>query len=81
MLRSLILALTFLAATGAGAGVLAGLLAVVLLPGAGSEAGVLTGLRFQGGHWLLPLLVPLLAAVVAFAATRYAAMRVLGGLR
>ena len=67
--------------TGAGAGVLAGLLAVVLLPGAGSEAGVLTGLRFQGGHWLLPLLVPLLAAVVAFAATRYAAMRVLGGLR
>jgi cell division transport system permease protein len=79
--RAFVRRFTLRAATGAGAGVLAGLLAVVLLPGAGSEAGVLTGLRFQGGHWLLPLLVPLLAAVVAFAATRYAAMRVLGGLR
>ncbi|TNF22191.1 MAG: cell division protein FtsX [Rhodobacteraceae bacterium] len=65
---------------GAFAGVLAGLLAVLLLPSAGAEAGILTGLRFQGLNWLWPFLVPPLAAVVAFAATRWAAMRVLEDL-
>lgn len=79
--RAFVRRFTLRAAMGAGVGVIAGLLAVLLLPGASSEASILTGLRFQGGHWLLPLLVPVLAAVVAFAATRYAAMRVLGGLR
>ncbi|WP_323768683.1 cell division protein FtsX [Marinovum sp.] len=79
--RAFVRRFTLRAAMGAGVGVLAGLLAVLLLPGASSEASILTGLRFQGSHWFLPLLVPLLAAVVAFAATRYAAMRVLGGLR
>lgn len=79
--RAFVRRFTLRAAMGASVGVVAGLLAVLLLPGASTEASILTGLRFQGGHWLLPLVVPLLAAVVAFAATRYAAMRVLGGLR
>jgi cell division transport system permease protein len=32
-------------------------------------------------HWLWPLLIPPLGAVVAFVATREAAMRTLRGLR
>ncbi|CUH78021.1 cell division protein FtsX [Tropicibacter naphthalenivorans] len=65
---------------GAGVGTLVGLLAVLLMPGDSGAGGFLTGLRFEGWHWLLPLLVPPLAAVVAYLATQMAARRVLGGL-
>lgn len=78
--RAFVRRFTLRAALGASAGVLAGLAAVLLLPGAAAEAGILTGMRFEGLHWLWPLLVPPLAALVAFAATRWAAMRVLEGL-
>ncbi|MFW2543411.1 cell division protein FtsX [Primorskyibacter sp. 2E107] len=62
---------------GAGAGAALGLLAVAFMPGAGDTGAFLTGLRFQGLHWLYPILVPPLAALVAFLATGYAARRVL----
>ncbi|WGW05891.1 cell division protein FtsX [Tropicibacter oceani] len=62
---------------GAGAGTVLGLIAILAMPGAGDTGGFLTGLRFQGWHWLLPLLVPPLAALVAFLATGFAARRVL----
>ena len=71
---------TLRALTGAAAGVALGVVAVLLMPGAGSTAGFLTGLTFVGWHWIFPLLVPPLAAAVAFAATAAAARRVLGGL-
>jgi cell division transport system permease protein len=60
---------------GAAAGTLAGLLAILFMPGAVQAGGFLTGLRFAGWHWLLPMLVPPLAAVVAWAATTRAAPR------
>jgi cell division transport system permease protein len=41
------------------------------------EGGFLTGLGFQGWHWVWPLIIPLLAAAVAFVATRLAAQRTL----
>ncbi|MBS0126051.1 cell division protein FtsX [Aestuariicoccus sp. KMU-90] len=66
--------------TGAAAGMLAGMLAILFMPGGGEAGGFLTGLRFQSWHWLLPLLVPPLAALVAYAATRIAARRVLESL-
>lgn len=78
--RAFVRRFTIRALIGAFAGVIAGLVAVLLLPSAGAEAGILTGLRFQGLDWLWPFLVPPLAAVVAFAATRWAAMRVLEDL-
>lgn len=78
--RAFVRRFTLRALIGAFAGVVAGMLAVLLLPSAGAEAGILTGLRFQGLSWLWPFLVPPLAAVVAFAATRWAAMRVLEDL-
>ncbi len=60
---------------GATAGVAAGMIVVALMPAAAEEGGFLTGLGFQGAEWLWPLVIPLLAAIVAFVATRAAAFR------
>jgi cell division transport system permease protein len=49
------------------------MLAVAALPDAEAAGGFLTGLGFQGAGWLWPLLLPPLAAAIAFAATRFAA--------
>jgi len=49
------------------------------LPSTDVAGGFLTGLGFQGWHWLLPVAIPLLAALVAFFATRQAALRSLMG--
>ena len=68
---------TFRAMTGAAAGTFLAMLAVIMLPSAGEAAGFLTGLGFQGWHWFLPVLVPPLAAGVAYLATRKAATQVL----
>ena len=75
--RAFIRRFTLRALTGAAAGTLAGTLAVLLLPRTDVAGGFLTGLGFQGWHWLWPLIIPILAAVVAFAATRHAALRTL----
>lgn len=71
---------TLRALGGAGAGTLLGALALMLLPSASQEGGFLTGLGFQGAHWLLLLLIPVLAGVVAFIATRLAARNTLRSL-
>ena len=63
--------------TGAAVGTLAGMIAVWLLPSADVAGGFLTGLGFQGWHWLWPLVIPPLAGIVAFFATRAAALRML----
>ena len=66
---------TLRALTGAAIGMLAGLLGILLLPRADIAGGFLTGLGFRGTGWLLPLLIPPLAGLVAFFATRSAALR------
>ncbi|WP_333683883.1 cell division protein FtsX [Pontibaca methylaminivorans] len=66
---------TLRAAAGAAAGTMLGVLAIMALPPASEEGGFLTGLGFRGAGWLLPLLIPLLAGAVAWAATRSAARR------
>ncbi|WP_205627902.1 cell division protein FtsX [Ruegeria marisrubri] len=60
---------------GACAGTLFGMTAVLLLPGASEAGGFLTGIGFQGIGWVLPLLIPVTGAAVAFAATWVAARR------
>jgi cell division transport system permease protein len=65
---------------GAALGGILGLGAVFLLPAASREGGFLTGLGFQGWHWFLPLLLPLIVALLAFIATRAAALRILKDL-
>lgn len=62
---------------GAALGMLLGMGAVALLPDADEAGAFLTGLGFQGMHWLWPLAVPPVAAVVANLATRTAALRML----
>ncbi|GAA6200927.1 cell division protein FtsX [Aquicoccus sp. SU-CL01552] len=64
---------TLRALIGASVGVALGLGGVLLLPAASDEGGFLTGLGFRGLGWLLPLLIPVLGAAVAFAATWSAA--------
>lgn len=71
---------TLRALAGSAVGMALGMIGVWLMPEASNEGGFLTGLGFQGWGWLLPFLIPLLAAVVAFAATTRAANKRLGDL-
>lgn len=72
--RAFVRRFTLRALGGAAAGTFAGMIAVALLPAAETAGGFLTGLGFQGAGWLWPLTIPPLAAGVAFAATRAAAL-------
>ena len=72
--RAFVRRFTLRAFWGAAAGSAAGMIGVALLPRADAAGGFLTGLGFQGAGWLLPLLLPVLAGAVAFAATRAAAL-------
>lgn len=66
---------TFRALAGSGIGAVAGMIGIALLPPVDEAGGFLTGLGFQGAGWLLPLLLPPVAALVALLATRAAAFR------
>ena len=74
--RAFVRRFTLRALAGAAGGTTLGLGAVLLLPEAGES--FLTGIGFQGLGWIWPVLIPPLAAAVAFAATRQAALRMLG---
>jgi cell division transport system permease protein len=69
------------AAVGATVGTLCGMAGIAMLPGMNAAGGFLTGLGFQGWGWLLPLLIPVVAAAVGFFATRWAALKMLGAVR
>jgi len=75
--RAFVRRFTLRALLGAAVGTGLGTFAVLLLPRADAAGGFLTGLGFQGWHWLWPVTIPILAAVVAFVATRQAALRTL----
>ncbi|MDE9449432.1 cell division protein FtsX [Aliiroseovarius sp. Z3] len=68
---------TLRALGGASVGTVLGGLAILLMPSAGDQGNFLTGLGFEGWQWLWPLLIPPLAALVAFVATRQTAQTVL----
>ncbi|WP_182912924.1 cell division protein FtsX [Paracoccus onubensis] len=72
---------THRAAIGAAVGTVLGMAAIALLPDMQAAGGFLTGLGFSGWSWLLPFLVPLVAAVVGFFATRWAALKMLESVR
>lgn len=73
--RAFVRSFTLRALAGSAVGAALGMIGVSLLPSADAAGGFLTGLGFQGAGWLLPLLLPPAAAVVAFFATRLAAFR------
>ena len=73
--RAFVRRFTLRALMGAAIGTALGMIGVALLPSTDAAGGFLTGLGFQGSGWLLPLTLPLLAAIVAFVATRACAFR------
>lgn len=73
--RAFVRRFTLRAAVGALVGTALGMVGVAFLPRMDAAGGFLTGLGFQGAGWFLPLVLPLLAAIVAFVATRLAALR------
>ncbi len=75
--RAFVHRFTLRAFWGALAGVVIGLIAFQFLPSAQEPENFLTGLGFRGWHWFSPLVIPPVAAIVAFAATQLAAMRIL----
>lgn len=77
--RAFVRRFTMRALSGAAVGTVFGMLAVAVLPRASEQGGFLTGLGFQGAEWLWALVIPALAAFVAFWATRLAALRSLRG--
>jgi cell division transport system permease protein len=66
---------TLRALAGSAVGAAAGMIGIALLPPVDEAGGFLTGLGFQGAGWLLPLLLPPVAALVALLATGAAAFR------
>lgn len=73
--RAFVRRFTLRAGAGAIAGVLIGVLVVLLMPQGDPSGSLLLGVGFEGAEWIWPLLIPLLAAIVAFFATRAAAFR------
>lgn len=73
--RAFVRRFTLRALAGALVGTVLGMLGVAILPSADTAGGFLTGLGFQGATWLWPLMLPALAGLVAFLATRAAAFR------
>ena len=78
--RAFVRRFTLRALGGALVGTIAGMFAVALLPAAQEAGGFLTGLGFKGWHWFWPLILPPIAGILSFLATRRAAFRMLGGL-
>uniref|UniRef100_UPI0035B468DD cell division protein FtsX n=1 Tax=Paenirhodobacter enshiensis TaxID=1105367 RepID=UPI0035B468DD len=66
---------------GAVVGTVLAMIGLAILPAANEAGGFLTGLGFSGWGWLWPLLIPPVAAIVAYGATRGAAQRMLRGIR
>lgn len=78
--RAFVRRFTLRALLGAFVGTVLAMIATLFMPAAAEEGAFLTGLGFRGWHWILPLLIPPLAAFVAFWATRWAAFRTLSRL-
>ncbi|MDJ1006492.1 MAG: cell division protein FtsX [Paracoccaceae bacterium] len=72
--RAFVRRFTLRAAAGSAVGTAAAMAAIAVLPPAGGETSFLTGLGFRGLEWVWPLAVPVVAAIVAFWATRLAAL-------
>jgi len=73
--RAFVRRFTLRALSGATVGTILGAIVIALMPKSQTANGFLTGLGFQGGEWLWLFIVPVIAAVVAFFATRIASFR------
>lgn len=78
--RAFVRRFTLRAVLGALIGTVAAMVVLAFLPAADTAGGFLTGLGFAGAGWVTPLLIPPLAGMVGFVATRAAALRMLKGM-
>ena len=72
--RAFVRRFTLRALTGAVIGTLAGLVIILAMPQGDGRESILLGVGFAGWEWLWLVAVPVLSALVAFAATRAAAL-------
>jgi cell division transport system permease protein len=75
--RAFVRRFTLRAGAGALLGTALGMAAVAALPQGAAMDGFVSSLGFVGPQWLWPLAVPFVSALAAFAATRFAAFRLL----
>lgn len=75
VVRAFVRRFTLRSFAGAAVGTAAGMASVAVFPEPGSSNTFLTGFGFRGAEWLAPLIIPLMAAFVAYWATRFAAFR------
>ena len=73
--RAFVRRFTLRAGGGAVIGAIIGVILVLVMPQGDGSDSLLLGVGFEGAEWLWPLLIPFLAASVAFFATRTAAFR------
>ena len=73
--RAFVRRFTLRAGAGGVVGAILGVAVLALMPQGDAPGSLLMGVGFEGAEWLWPLLIPLLAAIVAFFATRAAAFR------
>lgn len=79
--RAFVRRFTIRGLAGAGLGTVPGMIAVAALPATNAAGGFLAGPGFVGLGWLWPLAIPPLAAIIAWGATRFAALRMLRRIR
>ncbi|WFE75097.1 ABC transporter permease [Roseinatronobacter sp. S2] len=72
--------MTLRATLGAAAGAALGAIAMLLLPDPATGSSVLSGLGFQGMGWLLPVSLPVVTAILAWASAKATAFGVLKGV-
>jgi len=73
--RAFVRRFTLRAGAGAVIGAIIGVIVVLVMPQGDGTDSLLLGVGFEGAEWVWPLLIPFLAASVAFFATRTAAFR------
>ena len=78
--RAFVTRFTARAFVGALVGTAAAVAAVAFLPQSSSDGDLITNFRFNGLSWMYPLAIPAAAALVAYLATRIAALRMLRNL-
>lgn len=76
--RAFVRRYTLRALFGAAVGAVLGAVVLLLLPQGDARDGIFLGVRLAGIEWVWVVIVPVLSGLVAFAATRAAAMRKLG---
>lgn len=72
--------MTLRATLGAAAGTALGAMAMLFLPDPAMGSNTLSGMGFQGAGWLLPAILPIITALLAWASAKATALGVLKGV-